>query len=436
MAMVETEARRTRRRRGRAARGTACVRAGAWLVLVVALGAAEARAWDDDGHRIVARIAEANLTPEARRLVRDLLGDASLSDVATWADEIKSRPEWRWTGPLHYVNVPDDAVAFDVNRDCPPTGCVVSAIYDYARRLRDAGLAREERAEALRFLVHFVGDVHQPLHVSRASDRGGNDVWVVFFGERERLHWVWDGLIIRRLGRDWPALADELAGTVSEGDVVVWCASGPVEWAQESFRLAMAFAYAVPEDGHIGEAYWGRAVGVARRRLAMAGIRLAGLLNAAGAGERARRPAVGVTQPFVWLEGVPKGVAAPASAPASAPGAERATTRESHPADEPAPGPAEDPAPGPAEQVAPEPADRAAPGLRERAEGDAAWGCGARRNGKPGDGGHRCAEDESADVCGGGWPCWRLSSYVRAGVRCAQFQVRVSTARGTSWRGS
>jgi hypothetical protein len=149
-----------------------------------------ALAWGKAGHRVVATLAMSLLTPEARAQVTDLLGpNVTLAEIATWADEVRtSRPN---TGPWHYVNIPREATTHNAARDCA-RGCVVSAIEQSLRLLQDASKDRAVREEALRWVVHFVADLHQPLH-ALAEDRGGNDVLSPFMVRQTNLHRLWDG---------------------------------------------------------------------------------------------------------------------------------------------------------------------------------------------------------------------------------------------------
>jgi hypothetical protein len=236
-------------------------------------------AWGRDGHKIVAEIAWCYLTPEARAAVGTLLQGQSMPDVANWADEILSRQDYRWSAPLHYADVPPGADAFAVARDCPKQGCVVSAIirYDGLLRRRDAGA--DERIEALKFLIHFVADVHQPLHVGRAGDRGGNDIKVEFLGERLNLHRLWDYALIEHTKKPWQEYARALRDGITPGRLAQWRSTDPVQWANESYRLAVSHAYAIPENGRLGEAYFDRNIPIVNERLAMAAVRLATMLN-------------------------------------------------------------------------------------------------------------------------------------------------------------
>ncbi len=191
-------------------------------------------AWGRDGHRITGFIAAKYLTPQAAAAVKDLLGNASLADVSTWADEIRRKR--KNTEPWHYVNVDPSHDRFDL--DCPEQGCVVSAIIEYSHVLRDKSASRQERIEALKFVVHFVGDIHQPLHVSHARDRGGNDIKVTFFENRTNLHSLWDSGMIRRTKKSWTEYAKELAANITPQQRILYGTLDPVIWATESHKLA------------------------------------------------------------------------------------------------------------------------------------------------------------------------------------------------------
>ncbi len=248
------------------------------LLLVPAVGFA----WGEDGHRIIAGIADVHLMPQARDAVRYFLGDDSLADVSTWADEIRSIPAYRWADVLHYVNLPPGTDAFDMQRDCPREGCVVSAVFRYEDVLRRRHAETALRIEALKLVVHFVGDIHQPLHVSRTGDRGGNDIRVTFFGEPMNLHEVWDTALIARTGRTREDYTRELLVRLESDDTLRREAErmDPAAWATESHRLALAYAYAVPEGGRLDQAYFERSIPIVDHQLAVAGLRLAAVLNA------------------------------------------------------------------------------------------------------------------------------------------------------------
>lgn len=174
-------------------------------VMTSALIIGPALAWGPVGHAIIAEIAEARLTPAAAQAVAQLLsqdGAQHLDQIASWADAIRpSHPE---TGPWHFVDIPLSAQGYNAARDCPGGNCVVEQIQRWGAVLGDATVAPAERLIALKYVVHFVGDIHQPLHcetnfASRPppnGDRGGNDVHLTYFGRSTNLHAVWDGGII------------------------------------------------------------------------------------------------------------------------------------------------------------------------------------------------------------------------------------------------
>jgi hypothetical protein len=252
-----------------------------------------ALAWGQQGHRIVARIAERNLSPRARQEVRRLLRPGeTLESVATWADVIRdSRPETkRW----HYVDIPLREGSYDPARDCRRTpfgDCIIQALNesravlgDPARlerlllTLADERATRQARAEALKFLVHFVGDLHQPLHCADNDDGGGNRLKVTFFGASSNLHKVWDTDIIARAG--FARTANRAAALPMAGETVMLAGESFVDWALEAHRLAAAHAYqGIPANKRLGQDYYLKNRSVVDGQLQRAGLRLAKLLN-------------------------------------------------------------------------------------------------------------------------------------------------------------
>ena len=179
------------------------------LAVAVIAAPVAAYAWSDPGHRIAAAIAEERLSPAARRLVREIVGSKPLSDhdVATWADDVRDRR----TGPWHYVNVPLSAEGYVAARDCPRAGCAVSALEEAAARPPGRRHAAE-LADSLRWIVHLVADLHQPMHAGELRDRGGNDTDVRIGRRRQPLnvHRLWDAEVVQPLlaGRDPLRAAD------------------------------------------------------------------------------------------------------------------------------------------------------------------------------------------------------------------------------------
>jgi hypothetical protein len=255
------------------------------LVALVLLAPAPTRAWDARGHRLVARIAEARLHPRARAAARRLLGAPHLAGVATWADgEARRRPE---TGPWHWVNIGAADGGYDRARHCPTGECIVARIERFAAVLGDVRAPREERARALRFLVHLVADLHQPMHAGRPEDRGGNSIAVAEpGGKMTNLHHAYDDLpeacAPPRRERD---AARALAAEITEGDARAWSASTPADWATESHLLARRAYAALPPPGR-GSARallpdGGRRCAMARQQMQKAGVRLAAVIERA-----------------------------------------------------------------------------------------------------------------------------------------------------------
>jgi hypothetical protein len=286
--------------------------AGAFIVATAVLCGGHARAWGPEGHAIVAEIAEARLTDSARGQIAQLLSlDDShakhLDQIASWPDAVRlARPE---TGPWHYVDIPLDVAEYDANRDCGEGSCVVAAIQRFAGVLRDRNAEAKARLEALKFVVHFVGDIHQPLHAEHdcskfpppECDRGGNLILVIFFENSTNLHSVWDGGMIEKaldvhLGPHFQpnlqataAEAKKLNAKISDADAAAWAPDGlashlntaTVQWANESHALAQTAYRLLPTPRHHGwdQTYLEQEWPVVETQLTRAGVRLAKIFN-------------------------------------------------------------------------------------------------------------------------------------------------------------
>jgi hypothetical protein len=248
--------------------------------------------WGHEGHEIIASLAESRLTENAKTGIRSLLGDASLASDANWADEV--RPDRDETYNWHFVDIPKDASGFSDERDCflPNSShkgsatdhhnCVVDRIESFKKVLSDSNASRDDRIEALKFLVHFVGDVHQPMHaIGEAA--GGNGIAVTQFGSTQcgrhscNLHGAWDTGLIEHTRRGRDEYVAHLEKLISDEHLT---ASGsPEDWANESHGYAQAAL--LPDGAQIDENYYRQEITVVDRRLALAGLRLAAVLNEA-----------------------------------------------------------------------------------------------------------------------------------------------------------
>jgi len=304
-----------------------------FLILVSALffAADSARAWGCKGHQTVALIAEKQLTPQARQLVEKLLADNPVdpqlkrycgsttrdpfADASTWPDDVRYSLK---NGPWHYIDIPRGAPRGPIAQFCGNQGCVTEAIAEQLAILKDKNADARNRADAVRYIIHFVGDLHMPLHATTNDDEGGNCVPVRYFRRRAHengnsftpnLHSLWDTAILERdmEGAEPPEYADFLS-QVFASDFPQWQAAGihVEDWAWESHDLAESIVYGalipkipveapVPvhscaDDNNIGErmlhlrifageSYQEAAAPIVEERIAQAGVRLAMIFN-------------------------------------------------------------------------------------------------------------------------------------------------------------
>ncbi|MFC6646799.1 S1/P1 nuclease [Granulicella cerasi] len=264
-------------------------RSAAVVTLMFALSTEPTWAWGRDGHRITALVAEAYLTPSTKAAIAALLKGQRISDIASWPDEIRSnRPE---TGPWHFVDIPRSADKFDRDRDCPldpknPKSpwrdCVTDRINFFEGQLGDDTLSADQRADALKFLVHFMGDIHQPMHAI-GDDRGGNGIRVAFLGSNQcgnykcNLHGVWDESILEHRGLSNEKYTSLLLKEIKENNWERMSGGEPTTWANVSHHYA-ALAYA-PNGALLDSKYVAEETKVIDAELALGGLRLARVLN-------------------------------------------------------------------------------------------------------------------------------------------------------------
>ena len=253
-------------------------------LLATLLVPALAGAWGPHGHRIIGELAQRQLAPRTTAAVADLLRDEpepTLAGVANWADELRaSDPDFaRRTARWHYVNIHSPDCDYAPARDCRDGNCVIAAIDDQLRVLGDRTQPRASRVQALKFVVHFTGDVHQPFHAGNRDDRGGNDFQVNYRGHGSNLHALWDNTILPRQAANPAGYAAHLAATpVAAADARVGPSSAQ-HWAEESCRTINANAL-YPATHVVDDAYLDTHRALAQQRLRLAGARLAAELNA------------------------------------------------------------------------------------------------------------------------------------------------------------
>jgi hypothetical protein len=246
-------------------------------------------AWGREGHRLTALVAEQYLTPETKAQILLFLGKETLADVAPWADDYrKEHPE---TGKWHYVNIPKEEAKFDRNRDCPVSAadpkspwrdCITDRILYFEGRLGDDSLSIKERAFALKFLVHLIGDIHQPFH-ALGDARGGNDIAVSFLGSSKcdsyncNLHGVWDDMIIEEQGLNEKKYTERLLKEIKDNQWERMAGGEPTTWANISHHYAVEAM--VPNGALITPEYVAEESKVVDAQLALGGLRLARVLN-------------------------------------------------------------------------------------------------------------------------------------------------------------
>jgi hypothetical protein len=275
------------------------------LLVAVLCKPSAALAWGFGGHEIVCELAYRQLSEEGRRLVREIRSEGGLqepprfSQTCGWPDTVRDGP-FSGTSNYHFLNVEEGASGPDLARDCAALDCVVAAVQRYATVVaREPGSSRRDRrarAEALRFLGHFVADLHQPLHLGERADLGGNTIEVSWFGDRGdpgrpmQLHRVWDSEIIESADLESRAAVARLLARIREEEIDHGGRFALTAWAAESHRLAETFAYRYADDSRVrpgddlGEGYFLRARPVVEIQLAQASVRLARLINAAADG--------------------------------------------------------------------------------------------------------------------------------------------------------
>ena len=222
------------------------------------------------------------MTPAALQKARAILGGASLKDVASWADDY--RRDHRETGPWHYIDIPLADSEIDRARECPNGQCVIAQTEHFLSVLKDPSADPPKKAEALKFVIHFLGDLHQPLHDEDNSDKGGNERHVVFGGKTDNLHWVWDTGLLEHIDRNPEELAAELEAKITPQDRAEWAKGAIEDWALEGHRLAQSVAYGDlgnENPAPITPAYERQADLVIELQLEKSGVRLAYLLDKA-----------------------------------------------------------------------------------------------------------------------------------------------------------
>ena len=254
-------------------------------ICAVALGtllatgvASPAFGWGQTGHRVTGAIAQQYLSPLSQAAMMELLPNSSLAQASTHADEMRSDPSEFWqktAGPWHYVSVPEGKTYVEVG--APDEGDAVTALEQFTNTLKDPSATTDEKRLALQFIVHIIGDLHQPLHAGNGTDRGGNDVKVRFFWQDSNLHRVWDSQMLEQRGLSYTEWTAQLTRSITPQDIRSWASTDVLEWIKESTEIRDAI---YPDNANnMSYDYLYNNLPTAQKRIQMAGIRIAMYLN-------------------------------------------------------------------------------------------------------------------------------------------------------------
>ena len=244
------------------------------------MGAEPAFAWGLTGHRITGAVADQYLSPKARAGVKDILGTDSLAAASNWPDFMRSAEGDFWqkqSVPFHYVTIPLGKRYEDVG--APPEGDSITALKTYSAIAKDPKQPLAARQEALKFIVHIIGDLSQPLHVGKPGDRGGNDVKISFFGEPGNLHTIWDSTLIGHNMLSYTEWTDWIVGGLTTDELRNWSSAEPMQWLADSSAERDAL-YPAPGVTDLRYSYVFEQSDRLNRQLAKGGLRMAAYLNA------------------------------------------------------------------------------------------------------------------------------------------------------------
>lgn len=238
-------------------------------------------AWGMLGHRIVGQIADGYLTAKARTEIQKILGTESIAMSSNWADFIKSDSTYRYLSSWHYINfkggLPDDEVRTYLKTDTATD--VYTRVNFIVKELKKKSLPADKKQLYVRLLIHFVGDIHQPMHTGRPDDLGGNRVRVLWFGNGTNLHAVWDEALIEHQQLSYTEYATAINhATLPQRQT--WQKATLSDWIVESYHLAETLYPEITEkDQKLGFEYNFKHLATVNDQLLKAGVRLAGLLN-------------------------------------------------------------------------------------------------------------------------------------------------------------
>lgn len=250
------------------------------LIIIAALfvnsNSYSAKKWGATGHRVVGAIADQYTTNKTKRHLKKILNHQSLAFVSTFGDEIKSDKRFKEFSIWHYVNMPLDVKYEDSKKN--PEGDLVSGIAQCKRIIKDENSSDEDKAFYLKMLIHLIGDLHQPLHIGREEDKGGNDIKVKWNFRESNLHKVWDSQMIETYGMSYSELAEN-ASYISKNEVKALQRGSVIDWVNDTQHLTRVIYDSVEKDENLRYEYSYKYLDIARTQMQIAGIRLAKELN-------------------------------------------------------------------------------------------------------------------------------------------------------------
>lgn len=243
----------------------------------LALTASPALGWGKIGHRVTGAIAQLYLSEDAQAAIAEILGVEDLAEASTWPDFMRSSSEefWHAAGPYHYVTIPE-GTTYIRELLAPEQGDAFTALEQFSDIVVDESRSLEERQRALRFIVHIIGDLHQPFHVGDGTDRGGNDVTVVFFENVTTLHLAWDEDMVEHEQLSYSEMSEWLNRRITAEQLDEWSVTDPHVWIAESAAIRPTL---YPDDAELQWNYVFQHRATMRQRLSQGGVRMAAYLN-------------------------------------------------------------------------------------------------------------------------------------------------------------
>lgn len=236
--------------------------------------------WGVVGHRAIGKIAENHLNSKAKAAVKNLLGSENLAMVSTYPDEIRSYKQYAYTAPWHYVNLPDGLNYEDFSSQLKSMEKenIYKALVNCISDLKNPSKTKEEQVFALKFLVHLVGDIHQPMHTGHSEDSGGNGIKIKLMRKEGNLHGLWDSSLIDYTGMSYNELASD-CDAIEKKEAKKWEKDDITQWAFESYQMTTQLYAEAAKNPEFDYTYYPAHSDMMKKRIAQAGIRLAAVLN-------------------------------------------------------------------------------------------------------------------------------------------------------------